>query len=522
MVLKMNLLTQRQTYLLLGLILVAELFVQLSFPHIYILDEAKNAQCASEMLQTHKIVPTFNGELRTDKPPLHYFFMMLAYSIMGVNSFAARFFSAIMGIATVVFTWQFAKNFCTAGIGVLASLVLILSPQFLFEFRLSVPDPYLIFFVSSGLMSAFAWTETAKIKYLYLSSALLALGCLAKGPVALALPGMILLIWIAINHYWKRFASWHLVGAILLFLIICLPWYIAVHLQTQGEWTKGFFLDNNIKRFSDAQEGHGGFFLLPIIYLFVGLLPFSLLLPQSVKATKRYGKKGSLLRFSALSTLVFILFFCFSSTRLPNYPMPCYPLAAIFFASGLETIIRGEEKIYKWQKIFYPAFFIILSIAGYVALKIETELSNFAILAFLLLIPFAIMVITLIKTPNEESTNYLKGICLSFGIFIMLGLWIIYPVIYSVNPVASSEGLLEGRNPVYAYRNFNPAFRFYTENNIRIFENIEELRDSVLLHPNAIVIGRTEDSTQLKRLPLEKEASYRDLFESPTTLIHWK
>ena len=36
---------------------------------IYILDESKNSVCAREMLDRNDfIVPTYNGELRTDKP----------------------------------------------------------------------------------------------------------------------------------------------------------------------------------------------------------------------------------------------------------------------------------------------------------------------------------------------------------------------------------------------------------------------------------------------------------------------
>jgi 4-amino-4-deoxy-L-arabinose transferase-like glycosyltransferase len=43
---------------------------------VYILDEAKNAGCAMEMYQRGDwVVPTFNDALRTDKPPLHYYFM---------------------------------------------------------------------------------------------------------------------------------------------------------------------------------------------------------------------------------------------------------------------------------------------------------------------------------------------------------------------------------------------------------------------------------------------------------------
>src|SRR3982751_4269775 len=68
------------------------LFCRLNAPPIYILDEARNAQCAKEMMERNDwIVPTFNGELRPHKPPLHYYFMQIAYQTFGMNAFAARF-----------------------------------------------------------------------------------------------------------------------------------------------------------------------------------------------------------------------------------------------------------------------------------------------------------------------------------------------------------------------------------------------------------------------------------------------
>ncbi len=89
----------------------AILIIRLGATPIYILDEAKNAQCAREMLQRGDfIVPTFNGELRVDKPPLHYFFMMAAYKMFGINEFAARFFSVIMGLLTIWFRFGYINR----------------------------------------------------------------------------------------------------------------------------------------------------------------------------------------------------------------------------------------------------------------------------------------------------------------------------------------------------------------------------------------------------------------------------
>ncbi|MEJ7671145.1 MAG: glycosyltransferase family 39 protein [Chitinophagaceae bacterium] len=167
-----------------------------------------------EMLQRGDfIVPTFNGELRVDKPPLHYFLMMAAYKMFGVNEFAARFFSVIMGLLTILITYRYTNRLFDKLTAFCATLVLATSTQFLFEFRLSVPDPYLIFFITIGLFSAFTWVKENNISQLYISSAAFALAILAKGPVALVLPAICLFVWVIIKKQWKTALTWHLIPA---------------------------------------------------------------------------------------------------------------------------------------------------------------------------------------------------------------------------------------------------------------------------------------------------------------------
>ena len=78
-------------------LIILSLFILILFlgTHpIIILDESKNAEAAREFIVTGQyMIPYFNGEIRVDKPPLHYYFMNLGYNIFGINSFGARFFS---------------------------------------------------------------------------------------------------------------------------------------------------------------------------------------------------------------------------------------------------------------------------------------------------------------------------------------------------------------------------------------------------------------------------------------------
>src|SRR6478752_3511094 len=133
---------------------VVVFFANIGGTSIYVLDEAKNAGCAMEMYQRGDwVVPTFNDALRTDKPPLHYFLMKVSYFVFGINPFAARFFSAMMGVLTVLSVYFFSRKLLNEQIAFFSALILISSIQLSIQFHLAVPDPYLIFFLTTGLLS---------------------------------------------------------------------------------------------------------------------------------------------------------------------------------------------------------------------------------------------------------------------------------------------------------------------------------------------------------------------------------
>ena len=468
-------------------------------------------------MQRHDmIVPVFNGELRTDKPPLHYFFMIASYKLFGSNEFAARFFSAIMGLLTVLVTYFYTKRLANAFTAFCSALVLVCSTHFLFEFRLAVPDPYLIFFITLGLFSAFTWLQENKISQLYLAAASLALATLAKGPVALALPGLCLLVWVVIAKKWKTVFTWHLIPAFILLCIITVPWYYAVDKATNGEWTKGFFINNNLNRFSDPQEGHGGFFLVTVLFVVIGLLPFMSFIGETIKQRKKVFE-NPLVKFSGIVVIAFVVFFSISSTRLPNYPMPCYAFAAVVLGSFIAGLLNNGFTSKKYPYYILLVFTIIIPVAGYFAIAQEAEAASINWITLFLLVTAFIFLIAALKKYDWQKK--VRVIVIAYTIFNIIGLQFIYPVLYSHNPVAKTIDLVKQYPNIYCYDIFNPGYRFYLDKNIpRAFDKntIQHWLDST---SNAIIITRTDYLDSLKGLPLQEIARHHDIFELPTTVI---
>lgn len=503
---------------ILFILLAAILFIRLGATPIYILDEAKNAQCAREMLLRHDfIVPTFNGELRVDKPPLHYFFIMLSYKIFGMNEFAARFFSVVMGLLTILVTYYYTKRLFNSLAAFCACIVLATSTQFLFEFRLAVPDPYLIFFITLGLFSAFTWLKENKISQLYIAAAALALATLAKGPVALGLPGLCLLIWVISQKKWQTVFTWHLLPALILLCAIALPWYIMVHNATKGAWTKGFFIEHNLNRFSDAQEGHGGLFVITIIFLLVGLLPFMSFVGEALKRRKVVFE-NDLVKFSGIIVIVFIIFFSISKTRLPNYAMPCYPFAAIILGSFISSLLNGRIISKKYPLYILLFFAVSLPAIGYFAIRQEQEVSSFSWIALILLIIPVCFIFFLIK-ENTDWQKKISAIVILFSLLNIILLDYIYPTLYRQNPVAKTIEIIKGSSSILSYQIYNPGYNFYLNNNIKTYQSLDSLNARLQQDTGAIIISRKEFTDSLKTLDLEVIAEHRDLFELPTTII---
>jgi 4-amino-4-deoxy-L-arabinose transferase-like glycosyltransferase len=501
------------------------LFVRLGSAPIYILDEAKNAQCAREMLDRNDwVVPSFNGSLRTDKPALHYWFMRIAYTLGGVGAAQARFFSALLGLLLMVVTYVKVKNWVEKGVAFFSAAALVLSPHLLFEFRLSVPDPYLIFFTTLGLFFGYEYIEKSKRLSLFFAATSLGVAMLAKGPVALALPGLVFLIFVLVKKKWSVFKDPFIIIAVFIALAITFPWYYAVHHATDGAFTKGFFLDHNLNRFSAEKEGHGGPFIITPLIVLVGMLPSSLL------AIGALGKKSGLWKeplflFSFLVVSVYVVFFSISSTKLPNYPMPCYPFVAILAGYYLYDVYSGLKTVRVSTWVTWLVLAFAIPIGGYVALKNEAAVSSFAWVSLLLFILPAGILIAFFQRKQVVKSFFITAI--SWFLFAGIILWVGYPIIYKENPVTKLIPEMKGKSMLFAYKAYNPAFNFNLPENgylIPVAENVGSLKAMIDERERAeeepiYLITRLDYLPELEHSGFREIGRHRDLFELPTTVI---
>ncbi|MGF1532514.1 MAG: ArnT family glycosyltransferase [Bernardetiaceae bacterium] len=481
---------------------------------IYILDEAKNATCAYEMsVRGDWIVPTFNGNLRTDKPPLHYYFMQLGYGLWGVSPLGARFFSALCGLAMVWLTYTYARRAWGEQAAFWAGMVLVASVQISAQFHLATPDPYLIFLLTAALLLWWEGVERSSLGRLYGSYVLFGLGVLAKGPVAVVVPGLALLLFLGLSgrlSSWRCFFSVHPLRGLLVALLVALPWYAAVWQATDGAWIEGFFLDHNLSRFEAAKEGHGGFFGLTALLYVAGLLPFGVFLPQAVARVWAVRREESLLLLSLCVMVAFVGFFSVSGTKLPSYPAPAFAFGALVLGYWLREGRLSRVSLWVWAVLSS-----VLVVGAAVGIHYDRSLSGQEYLAaYLLGLPLGAW--WALWDPRRALWALaLGGVLGSMGFFYGA-----FPRADQENPVRVARAQMDTSLPVVAYGRLNPAFVFAYQRAIPKFNNPDSLYAYLRQQPAAYVISSKKYDEKLLRInSLQKIVHHPDLFERPVTTV---
>lgn len=523
-------------------------FINLGGHPVYILDEAKNAEAAREMFANNDwIVPTFNDELRTDKPALHYWFMMIAYKLFGVSAFSARFFSAIFGVLTIVSTYHFTKKFTTRKLGLITAFVLCSAIFFMQEFHLAVPDPYLIFFVSFALFNFYDFykqnchsersiyelnnlkdssflgiTNLSSLFFFYIS---LGLGVLAKGPVAVALPGLIIVLFLIFkkNFKFKTIQKFHPLLGGLITLAICFPWYYLVHKATNGAFTEGFFFEHNFNRFGGGMEGHGGLPFITWAFVLLGLLPYSFFIIQGFVHSWQKRKTGDFILFSFIISAAFIIFFSISGTKLPNYPMPSYPFIAVLIAFYLNGILDKSISLkgYKISLWVLLVITILMPIGAYIALAYaEPQLYSVRFSSFLLLILPVGSIMALIYVRKNKILESILSLGLA-SMFLTMELFsFIYPRLTAQSPVSLAATEVDTKGKAMLYKGYDPAFLFNFQRTFPFSDNKEAALKFLQENPNAYIITKEKFfNSEWNDVDSEILLKQKSLFENYTTVI---
>jgi 4-amino-4-deoxy-L-arabinose transferase-like glycosyltransferase len=316
-------------------------------------DEPRYAQVAREMLERHDwITPTLGGQPWLEKPPLYYWQAMLSYAIFGVSDWAARLPAALDATFLVLAMYFFLRRF-RPGFELDGALITASSAGFVGYARAASMDMALAAAFTIGMLGWWAWRESGKRVYLAVFYGSMALGMLAKGPVAPFLAAVVIVLYAAavreLHLVWKTL--W--LPGILLFCAIALPWYFAVQLRNPAFFHE-FIVEHNLGRFSKNLYHHTEpfWYYLPVTAL--ALVPWTvfviaeLVRPARVWWTKRKRTGAGDLEnqfgvFACCWLIVPVILFSLSQSKLPGYVLPAIPAGGLLLSDYLRHHLKQTE-----------------------------------------------------------------------------------------------------------------------------------------------------------------------------------
>ena len=321
-------------------------------------DEGRYAEIPREMVELgNYVVPHLNYVRYFEKPPLFYWLTALSFKAFGVNEWSFRLPNGLIALLCIVITYLFAARWFSLKVALLSALMLMSCFSFIALAHIVTIDMLFSSLLFIALLCFLGFYREKRPVFLYLFFSACALAILAKGPVAMILLGVTVILFLITEKnvsFLKEMAD---LKGILLFILLAAPWFVAVSVK-EKEFFHFFFIDQHILRFLTTKHRRSGplYYFIPV--LFGGLFPWSVFLPR---ALVRLWHMKELRLFFIWSAVVFA-FFTLSGSKLPPYILPIFPALCIIVAVFFEA--NWRRPLPNYEMIIYGAFFLFVSCAG--------------------------------------------------------------------------------------------------------------------------------------------------------------
>jgi 4-amino-4-deoxy-L-arabinose transferase-like glycosyltransferase len=254
--------------------------------------------------------------------------------------------ATLMVVATYLFLKRFRLGFQLDGALMTASAAGVIGLA-----RAASTDMPLAAMFTIAMLAWYAWYESKSHRYLAVFYCSLALGTLAKGPVALVLAAIIIMIFAAAKSDFGLLWSTLWIPGILLFCALALPWFIAVQMKNP-EFFRIFIVEHNVARFGSDLYHHKEPFWYYVPVVLLGLIPWTVFVAASLVETIRVwwaeGKEmlaseDALNAFLVIWLAVPVVFFSLSQSKLPGYIVPALPAGTLLLAEYVRRRVADDE-----------------------------------------------------------------------------------------------------------------------------------------------------------------------------------
>ena len=322
-------------------------FLNLGVSSIWDANEAFYAQTPREMIEAGDYVtPSFNFQLRMNKPVLSYWNVAASYHLFGISEWSERLPIALGAVVIIGTAFGLGRLLGGTFAGLFAALVLATSPRLMLLARRIIIDIHITMWTGLVLLF-FALAETRPQRrrlYLCLMYVAAGFGVLTKGPVAVFLPAVVFFIYLASQKRLGDLRHMMLPAGALISLAIVVPWYYLLYREHGWEYIGSFIFGENLGRYAEAvgEQSRGLLFYIPV--MLADLFPWSFMIPRRalVGHSGRAAASRSRGCWSSGSRAI-VVFFSLSGTKEDLYILPIVPAEAALIGAMLARAIEGRS-----------------------------------------------------------------------------------------------------------------------------------------------------------------------------------
>lgn len=496
--------------------------------------EARVLETARQMLDADWrgwLIPTLNGEPRLRKPPLCYWYTAMSYRLFGVNEFAGRLPTLLIGWLAVGVTFLLARDIAGNRVptardlqrGFFAAVALATSFFFIRYARSAETDaPTML-----GTAAAF-WailrSQTGSKQWLHLAAAGMALSALTKGPPAIYPLVFMAILSIAARStaLLRRFVT---SGAVATAAVLSLTWWLYVVTQPAGEQVADEL------RVIATGFNHFGLFYEYVPKLMGALLPWTPFYLAGFLLGLFEWKKDATFRTIVYAIMSVFLPLAIMPQVQPHYLLPMLPACAALVAWTIVRVLNAELDS-RWTSAMrwvfrgtLLAFLMAAPVALSVSYGVKRRLGFVDVMAVGALFASAMLVLTAFRQRPAALQMAAWACALLLAMPIVAGWWMPTLIGTRSRDAARDITLLYGRRPMLSYGgDASIGLNFNLRRTILHTPDPAVVRKFVEANPDAVIIvERDPHSPSRSPVPglLEESATFKtakdtlDLFTRP-------
>lgn len=324
-------------------------------------DDAAYAHEAKVILQTGDWwTMRLNGNLDFDKPPLFIWLVATSFRMLGRSDFAAKFPSALLGLATILLLFFLTKELTTDRWIPVLSMLVLMSTQYFLKYAMHAMTgvPFTFFFT----LAIYCYVRGLRQPvFLLWCGVAVGLATLTRSPMGWFSLGIVILHLLFTKRY-TLLLSRYFAGCFFFSLALPLSWYVREYLLHGNEFLALHFA-NLLNHLAPVQpksrwQHIAGHFEYPrlLLKLYWPWLPLLIMGFASAlkKSLREREETASLL---ILWVLCVIIPFSLSDSKVLRYILPAFPAFSILAAFALHALLAPRR-----LPTFFKCAYLLLSL----------------------------------------------------------------------------------------------------------------------------------------------------------------